>query len=383
MTTIRNTPPPVYYNPETDEPGGSEIDKLLAASLATAGIGGAGYGTYRAAKALGYPGQGLDTQLLAGTYPGQALDAKLLARGRTAASALGAAARAPVSGASSLTSQLAQGAAMTGAQAMSGLKGLASKVKGPGTPLGWKGYAGRGLAATLLPVAGQIAGDAAGGGMLGDILSGAGTGAGIGTGVSMIPGVNIAAPLLIGGGALLGGIGGAIFGGGDEKDPMEDLQRLIGVGAVTGDDVEAAKLTYDGMKEILGEEQAKQLALGPLIEKVSMGASDTDLTPRALAQQMLASHFMQPYVNDMVATANAQQNAMQNLIADSTLPQSFRDAYQVAIPLEFGTQKRLANSTMLAAQVAPYIAALEEAQTTGTGGSTDILSELSSLGVGG
>lgn len=240
-----------------------------------------------------------------------------------------------------------------------GLMGGASGVMGKTSPFGkllstTKGKIGVGLG---LPIAGNFLGDMAGGdeSILGRALKGAGTGGGIGA---------IGGPWGAAGGALVGGLGNALFGGGGGSK-KSNITELLSNAPLTPEARDRLQLTYEILKETSDEKTAGATIGQMILEELNAGAAEAKATEdsqrRMLATQALTAQFFQPFTKELLDSAQMRYKMTQDLLP--SLPESYRGiaAQQSIAALDDST--RLANAYASQAQLIPTMSAMQQQQS--------------------
>lgn len=255
--------------------------------------------------------------------------------------------------------------------------GGAIKTGGAFGPLGKWGRVGLVAGAPVLGgfLSNQVGGQES---ILGRLLAGAGTGAGIGS---------IGGPWGMLGGAVLGGVGNALFGEPDEKvDFAETLDKVLSQGGFSEDDATEIKLMYSILKETKSEEEAKS-AIGDIImndmqmrEQAQLASEDAQ--SRMLATQALTAQFFQPFTQQLLDSAQ-QRYAVTESVANS-LPAEYRGIARAQNAASLDNATRVANAYASQVQLIPAMSAMQQQQ-----GMADQLAQqqaaqvMASLGIGG
>lgn len=335
---------------------------LIAQLVASAGVAGTGYGTLKLAQRGGFPALTGATGGLSST----------LGRVGSAAGALGS--RATSSGI--LDPILQRG----------GYAALGEGVAGPtlARPLLQGGRLATGLKGAGLGLVGDFASYGIGKAIPGSstaehVLSGGAKGAGIGAGLGLLggpfAGLSVPAGAAIGG--ALGGLGGLIFGGKKEDKAstgtMTPGQRLRSVLQSSGIPTTTSSQImgyYKALAELNGgsiEAKAQALAqVQPLVLEALQGSGTNQfasgqLTPtQNAAIQAQTAQFLSPYVQQTIDSA--QQNADYTMKYLPSVPEAYRGVLAAGAQAELSASTRLANAYAAQAQLAPGMAALQQAQ---------------------
>lgn len=376
---------------------------MLMPGAAAAGLGGAGYAASRFAKNPNNMGTLVSQmqQVVPNRFQGAAsrglarLGGGSFGTGKAGGAGFGGAARSPVTepprraarmekvGRIKAAQQGATGVADDLAGQLAGSQvddAAAAAARRPGL-LGKVGLKNPGLVKGLgLPVAGQLAGGliqggeeaGSGRGRLAAAARGAGTGAGIG---SMFPGAGTAIGAGVGGllglldpegnVPLLGNLYGAPDSGG--FDTQTAMDAIVNSGYADPEKVARAQavmeiLTANGYSE----QEAFQQAFAPLIEEIQSGSVAGAPSQDAMAYQAMAAALMQPFVQNMLASAGAQEQISRQYL--DKVPGDYRATLEASIPRARALQDFTANAYGLTSQLLPSIYDLESAMQGGGGG---------------
>lgn len=231
-------------------------------------------------------------------------------------------------------------------------------------PLGfspWQGAAkGMPLGKTLVGKGLQGAAVAYGSGLLANQVTtpgtkphGAITGAGQGAALGMMLGPYGAAA-----GAVIGGLLGA-FGGGDDKNPVENLRDSA---TQLGLDSEVYEAQFDILKETQGKDaalaavgqqmitdfQAQQQAVQQRQQYTAQTQVDAKMQ---MAMQAQAREFFQPYANNIITSGILQAQQLEGIIPG--LPEPYRATVAAQAAQALGTSQRLASAYMMQSQLLP------------------------------
>lgn len=270
--------------------------------------------------------------------------------------------------------------ALLGATAAGGAKGLLSRLtSGMSAPTSLRSGLGRGAAGLALSMGGSYLGEQLGGNEspVGRFVSGAGAGAGIGA---------FAGPkgALIG--AVLGGLGNALLGAGDDGPAPDDvLTNALSYSGLTPESQNRITAVYKVMSELGDETEALNLAGQLIMDEMTAAQQHEQDLQTMLATQALTAEFFQPFTQELLDAANLRASITEQM-ADS-LPGPYQQVARQQAVSGVTSAHRIASAYSQQAQLLPVMHLAElnrqrqfQQPATGTG---DLASLLQQAGISG
>lgn len=229
-----------------------------------------------------------------------------------------------------------------------GARGLLSRVtSGMSAPTSLRSGLGRGAVGLGISMAGNYLGEAAGGNesIMGRLLSGAGAGGGIGA---------FAGPkgALIG--AVLGGLGNALLGAGDDGPAPDDvLTNALQYSGLTPESQNRITAVYKVMSELGDETEALNLAGQLIMDEMTAAQQHEQDLQTMLATQALTAEFFQPFTQQLLDAANLRAGITEQMAA--SLPGPYQAVARQQAVTGLSSAQRLAAAYDQQAQLLPVM----------------------------